>query len=906
MRPASYEVLGGERMNKKSLSLILAAVMLAAVVPAVTIPGAAAAQTPISFRLIWGVTGIDFQGFNTSDFGAWYYSVDNLINNSSMPGSAAYRNLLDLGAPISVYSNGAMSITKVFNGSIIVANVTMPNGTVVNLTQGNIIVVNGQQMLRNFTIYVPIKGDPTIIQKIDASVFVYGYPGVAYNTTSGYQEYTDGSAMAAVRVNLRKPIPLSEINYAVVVVKVAYIDGSGKTRFMMNPVVIVPDKKAPTVGIDTFEFNQTDEPLAHPGWYVIHDPHAVAYFNDNGPLDMNVTFSDDIGVHDLTVEIYAENGTLLGETQVFINNTRESLSLLDTPLPNDIAKGIPPEALLWDTITKNELYLYNSDYLLKALITGTHAPLNTSDIITKYITPTALLIVPVNVSGTDQKFMMRFEISPNGVLNSNQIYKIVVKSEDTLGRTGKAVLYIGDNKAPQVTIGAPAPGSIYNAKGWDGIKTFVTITDPDTTTNVSSNITYFKISLFNADLGTQVDLSRYAGSINIPPEFNWNFVNGSIVAYVNYRDLAPKVVPDTGYPLYFTIYYLTHDMPDGKYVLQVTAEDRAGNVNTSKTWFIVDTVAPRITSVTVNGQTYSNKNIQVNVSPYVELSWNATDKIPGYPDITTSGIVAYYVTVTQSGNTIGTYTLSTPHLTLKLAPGVYDVQIYAKDAAGNMVDPSQRVNVLMNITPGHGLSQFITLAKTLNGMFVTSPTATADSYAAMIFAAPTTGPLPVRYSTDVNLSQLNSSDYIISIGGPAVNSITAHYQNLNISPVKMEIVNGKVQIVTPNETFTWVGPHGKWWNVTSGYFVIQMVKDPTTGATVFMIYGTDRDSTAAGAYWLYEQFATGNITKFDGVYWVVGQWTDTDHKVSFDFLKGSPDDHNGFSYGDSIQIVAEG
>ena len=894
-------------MGKKTLSFILAAIMLAAVVPALTFSGVAANSTAVSFRMIWGVTGIDFQGFTPSDFGAWYYDVNKIVNNHSMPGSAAYRNLLYLGTPVPLYHNGSMSITKVFAGNITVANVTLPNGTVVNLTSGNIVVVNGQKMLKNFTIYVPIKGDPTIIQKIAASVFVYGYPGVAYNTTSGYQEYTDGSAMAAVKVNLREPIPLSEINYAVVVVKVAYIDGSGKTRFMMNPVVIVPDKTVPKVNIDTFEFNQTDEPLNYTGWYVIHNPHAVAYFNDNGPLAMNVTFSDDIGVHNLTVEIYAKNGTLLGKTKIFINNTREELSLLDTPPLHPIAKGIPPLNLLLGHIKKNEAYLYNSDYLLKALINGTSAPLNTNDIITEY-NKTNVTITPVEVVGSDQKFTMRFNITDPGQkdLYVNHVYRIVVKSEDTFGRTNSTVLYIGDDKAPQVTIGAPAPGSIYNAKGWNGIKAFITITDPDTTTGVSSNITYFKISLFNADLGTQVNLQQYASSINIPSDFNWAFENDSIVAYVNYRDLAPKVVPDTGYPLYFTIYYLAHDMPDGKYVLQVTAEDRAGNVNTSKTWFIVDTVAPRITSVTVNGQTYSNKNIQVNVSPYVELSWNATDKIPGYPNITTSGIVAYYVTVTQSGNTVGTYTLSTPHLTLKLAPGVYNVQIYAKDAAGNMVDPSERVNVIMNVTPGHGLAQFVTLAKTLNGMFVISPTATADSYAAMIFAAPTTGPLPVRYSTDVNLSQLNSSDYIISIGGPAVNSITAHYQNLNISPVKMEVVNGKIQVVTPNETFTWAGPHGKWWNVTSGYFVIQMVKDPTTGATVFMIYGTDRDSTAAGAYWLYEQFATGNITKFDGVNWVVGQWTDTDHKVSFDFLKGSPDDHNGFSYGDSIQILAEG
>ncbi len=889
-------------MNKKSLSLVLAAVMLAAIVPIATAPAALAqTSTPLQFRIVWNGTAISINNYSASDIGSWF-------DNTTLP--IVYKYPL----PIPILPGSNLSVTKTFNGSVVIAF----NSTT-NFTQGNVIVLrNDSKLIQNFTVYMPIVGDPTIIQSIDSTVEIESVGGtpivVPYTTVSKYVKYTSGWAMAAVKVNLEKPIPASKIKYIAALVKVYYTDGSGNNKLLQRPVVIVVDHGNPAVSIDTFEYNQTDEPLQTTGWYVadVSDKSAWGYFNDSSPLAMNVSFADDVGVYHITAEIYnCENGALLGDTAIWINNTRHVIGLIDRPLvPNDIAKGIPPGALDWDTMYFVENYLLNSSYILGGVL---NAPgqLNPNDFIVKY-EKTLVKITPVNVTGTDQQFILRFSITNNIVhLNNTDTYRIVITAEDTAGKVYQENFIIGDDKKPVIIIASPSPGSIYNAQGWSGVKLQFKIIDPDSTCNGgSSNITSYSIELVNQD-GTRIPIDQFFTMTNL---FNSPFtvnIGDIVTAYVNARDLAPKYVPNSDTtPLFVTLTPASHALPDGKYTIIVNATDRVGHNATAKTWFIIDTTAPRITSVTINGHTYNtsvsgSRDLDVTVPPYVDISWNATDALPGYPNVVTSGILYYHVTVTDgNGNTIGVYTLSTPHLKLTLNPGTYRIELYAQDAAGNTVDPSQYIRVIMNVSNGTGLPEFVGLAKLLNGTFVVSPRASADSYATLMFAAPTTGPLPVRYSDNINLSKLTSKDYIISIGGPVVNSVTKYYQEM--APVKMEVVNGKVQVVTPNETFTWAGPHGKWWNVTSGYFVIQILKDPKTGATIFMVYGTDRDSTAAGSYWLYEQFSTGNIAKFNGVYWVVGKWTDTDGSVDFDFLKGSPDDHNGFSYGDSIQIVAEG
>jgi len=901
-------------MNRnKVYGLILAAFVLAAVVPATSV----SAQVPVSFRLLWGLTAVDFQDFTTADFGAWYLPLPNV---------AAYNNLQQTGKPIPLFTNGASSTTKLFNGTRVVGSVTLPNGTIVNLTAGNIIVVHDEKDLKNFTVYVPIQGDPTIIEKIDASVFIVGVPGVGYSVKSGYQQYTDGSAMAAARVLLDSAVPLKNIKYIIVIMKVAYIDGSGTTRFIMNPIVIMPDHKDPGVNIETFEYNQSDTPLAAPGWHVVDvsTTDRVAYFNDSSTLSMNVSVSDDRGIHEVIVQIYnCSSGDLLGETRVYLNHTRYVLNIVDTPHWNNVGVGVPP-TYVGDDIILEEQMLYDSKYLLSPIFednTGAIVleQLNTSDIITE-IVKSWVRIEPVLVQGTDQNFIIRFNITDPSIkdLFNTQNYKIVVTAVDTIGKETQDMLVIGDEQAPEIIIGAPTPGSIYNAQGWQGIKIYAKISDPETNPcgaadKDSSNITRITVKMTD-QFGNVVDMSNFAINGYFPPEFNWVWTGTEYVGTVKFRDLAPQQVPTPGspYPFYIALDYLTHNLPDGKYTVTITAEDRVGHVTELSTWFIVDTIAPRITSVTINGNTYDtsitgSKDIATSiVGGYVDLAWNATDKVMGYEDTVTSGIIAYHVSVTDAttGNTVGVYTLSEPYLHLNLNPGTYNIEIYAEDAARNPVDPSFMVQITLEVQEGHGLASFVGLAKELDGKFVVSQRAVADNYATLMFTAPTTGPLPVKYADEFDVSGLTSNDYVILVGGPAVNDITAYYQDF--APVKMLVENGVVNIVTPTDTFEWTAPDTVWYDVHEGYFVIQMLTDSETGATIFMIYGTDRDSTAAGAYWLYTQFATGAIQQYSNSLWVVGKWTDSDGKIDFDFLKGADDDVNGFSAGDSITIVAQG
>ena len=204
----------------------------------------------------------------------------------------------------------------------------------------------------------------------------------------------------------------------------------------------------------------------------------------------------------------------------------------------------------------------------------------------------------------------------------------------------------------------------------------------------------------------------------------------------------------------------------------------------------------------------------------------------------------------------------------------------------------------VNIT---GLGAFLLDAQGRDVKFVTgSNILSAVDYYAKDFLVEYIGAKPVYTDESINVEALSSNDMLIAIGGPAVNSITAYYQNM--TPVKM-VTNddGSISIIVNNETVAnWTVP-SPWWNVTKGYWVIQRVVDDS-GAIIYMIYGTDADSTWAAAYYFSKHFA-----ELQGRDYVVGYWEDTDGQIFGDALKFASDDTNGFSPTDEIgELPIEG
>ncbi|WP_157727033.1 ABC transporter substrate-binding protein [Thermococcus siculi] len=189
--------------------------------------------------------------------------------------------------------------------------------------------------------------------------------------------------------------------------------------------------------------------------------------------------------------------------------------------------------------------------------------------------------------------------------------------------------------------------------------------------------------------------------------------------------------------------------------------------------------------------------------------------------------------------------------------------------------------------------------------FVFNNLGTPDSFSASQYISRTV-PISVRtvsmLADEFNITSAGSSDVIVSVGGPLVNRITAKFDSMAL--VHMGIEPGRIRILTPNGEFIWNVPK-PWWNVTEGYFVIQFFNDRTTGALVVTIYGTDADSTAAGAYYFMSQVYP-NIDFYSGLNYMVGLWQDTETGADIPLPGAGQGDTSGFSAGDSITIVAQG
>ncbi|MCD6189319.1 MAG: hypothetical protein J7J97_03920, partial [Thermococcus sp.] len=154
----------------------------------------------------------------------------------------------------------------------------------------------------------------------------------------------------------------------------------------------------------------------------------------------------------------------------------------------------------------------------------------------------------------------------------------------------------------------------------------------------------------------------------------------------------------------------------------------------------------------------------------------------------------------------------------------------------------------------------------------------------------------MRTDAQINMSALTDKDVVIAVGGPAVNTITAVYED--IAPVHM-VIGENITIVTPEGNLTWSGPE-VWYNVTEGYFIIQLFEDNETGALVVTIYGTDADSTLAGAYY-FANTIYPNLDEYATISWIVGEWTDSDTGEPVVIL--DPADTSGFNPADTIRVV---
>ena len=281
----------------------------------------------------------------------------------------------------------------------------------------------------------------------------------------------------------------------------------------------------------------------------------------------------------------------------------------------------------------------------------------------------------------------------------------------------------------------------------------------------------------------------------------------------------------------------------------------------------------------------------------VLYTFNGTDWVPA---------------VDYNGNVLKAVTNVHGHYEIDGIPALPPLSIYRAVAlvsgtpagfAEAAVSPFQTspVNIVITAegTEATGLGAFLSDAQTHDVKFVTGSNVFNPDYYAKDFLVEYIGAKPVYTDKSINVEALTEKDMIIAIGGPNVNSITAYYQEM--APVKM-VTNddGSISIIVDNETVAnWTAP-SPWWNVTEGYWVIQRVVDKS-GAVVYMIYGTDADSTWAAAYYFSEHFG-----ELQGKNYVVGYWKDTDGQIFGDALKFASDDNNGFSPTDEIGVIVEG
>ncbi|AEK73112.1 hypothetical protein GQS_06070 [Thermococcus sp. 4557] len=159
---------------------------------------------------------------------------------------------------------------------------------------------------------------------------------------------------------------------------------------------------------------------------------------------------------------------------------------------------------------------------------------------------------------------------------------------------------------------------------------------------------------------------------------------------------------------------------------------------------------------------------------------------------------------------------------------------------------------------------------------------------------------------------LQPGDIVILVGGSGVNLPLGYYEYTEgIAPVvRRPPQNGMYDaFVLPNGTVVeWVGPDEQWYDVSRDIFVIQWFTTDD-GVLVFSIEGAGVDGTVA-ASWLVDwiiYMGYGHQPLPPSGY-IVGEWRESsDDYVYWEesifapaWIRGAPDDVNGFSTGDDI------
>lgn len=421
----------------------------------------------------------------------------------------------------------------------------------------------------------------------------------------------------------------------------------------------------------------------------------------------------------------------------------------------------------------------------------------------------------------------------------------------------------------------------------------------------------------------------YTGQVQIDVTYN-NLVNATKVITItdtpSIQNLAVPAEPVKAGSL-FNVSATTNLAVNGTVTIEIVNAANASDIKASEAVPVGDAGAFLYTVNTTNWTagyyniTLSKGNVEVTKQVYVYVVGANISLVNGSLVVEpTEGIAPLDITVranvTNTGDLDGSYTAilyvnGTPmknmtvtvpfgetvlvefNCTLSM-PGVYNVTI------GTLAP----VQVTVNKKPYATISDYNDrVANASTVYFVVNNLGSVDAYATSQYVSRTI-PIDVRTKTvlagDFNMSVLTASDVVIAVGGPAVNPVTATYES--IAPVHMVQNGTQWVIVTPNESFTWAPPT-PWWNVTEGYFIIQLFEDNQTGALIVTIYGTDADSTAAGAYYFLTSIYP-NIDSYTNVSYFVGLWQDTEPGADVPLM--AADDTSGFSAGDTIFISAQG
>ncbi|NJE30303.1 DUF2808 domain-containing protein [Thermococcus sp. 18S1] len=163
--------------------------------------------------------------------------------------------------------------------------------------------------------------------------------------------------------------------------------------------------------------------------------------------------------------------------------------------------------------------------------------------------------------------------------------------------------------------------------------------------------------------------------------------------------------------------------------------------------------------------------------------------------------------------------------------------------------------------------------------------------------------------TTGEIKGLQPGDIVILVGSSGVNLPLGYYEyTTGEAPVvRIPPQNGMWDaFVLPNGTVVeWAGPDEQWYDVWEDVFVIQWFTTDD-GAMVFSVEGAGVDGTVA-ASWLVSYIVYMNYghQPLPPSGYIVGRWYEGNQSVSDEifapaWIRGSPDDVNGFSTGDDF------